>query len=135
MHTYGRFATFIVSIALAFTPACEKGGDQKGEAKKGDDKKGDEGEGGDEGPVSCGGLAGKPCPDGMTCVDDPSDDCDPAKGGADCMGICEKSDAPVSCGGFAGKPCPDGMTCVDDPSDDCDPTKGGADCIGVCKKG
>ena len=36
----------------------------------------------------CGGIAGIPCPDGYTCVDDPSDNCDPATGGADCGGIC-----------------------------------------------
>lgn len=38
----------------------------------------------------CGGIAGFPCPDGMKCVDDPSDNCDPAQGGADCAGICVK---------------------------------------------
>lgn len=38
----------------------------------------------------CGGIAGFPCPVGMKCVDDPSDDCDPAKGDADCAGICVK---------------------------------------------
>ena len=36
----------------------------------------------------CGGIAGFPCPDGFVCVDDPSDSCDPATGGADCSGIC-----------------------------------------------
>ncbi|RMD83281.1 MAG: hypothetical protein D6815_07005 [Candidatus Dadabacteria bacterium] len=39
-------------------------------------------------PIFCGGIAGLPCPDGMTCVDYPDDDCDPAAGGADCIGIC-----------------------------------------------
>ncbi len=38
----------------------------------------------------CGGIAGFPCPEGMKCVDDPVDDCDPAKGGADCAGMCVK---------------------------------------------
>lgn len=38
----------------------------------------------------CGGIAGFPCPAGKRCVDDPSDDCDPARGGADCSGICVK---------------------------------------------
>jgi len=38
----------------------------------------------------CGGIAGFPCPDGKKCVDDPSDNCDPARGGADCSGICMK---------------------------------------------
>jgi hypothetical protein len=38
----------------------------------------------------CGGIAGFPCPQGKKCVDDPSDNCDPARGGADCAGICVK---------------------------------------------
>jgi hypothetical protein len=38
--------------------------------------------------TSCGGLAGKSCPAGKACVDDPADECDPANGGADCPGIC-----------------------------------------------
>jgi hypothetical protein len=37
---------------------------------------------------SCGGIGGLQCPGGQTCVDDPSDSCDPAKGGRDCMGMC-----------------------------------------------
>jgi hypothetical protein len=39
-------------------------------------------------PRFCGGIAGIPCPDGFTWVDDPRDDCDPKLGGADCGGIC-----------------------------------------------
>lgn len=38
--------------------------------------------------TTCGGIAGLPCPSGLTCVDDPSDHCDPNAGGADCSGIC-----------------------------------------------
>ena len=38
----------------------------------------------------CGGFAAIECPDGYQCVDDPSDDCDPNAGGADCAGVCEK---------------------------------------------
>lgn len=37
---------------------------------------------------SCGGFIGTSCTDGFECVDDPRDDCDPANGGADCIGIC-----------------------------------------------
>lgn len=37
---------------------------------------------------SCGGFAGTPCGAGEVCIDDPSDGCDPAHGGADCSGIC-----------------------------------------------
>ena len=40
-------------------------------------------------PLSCGGIAGRPCPQGKTCVDDPTDDCDPRRGGADCPGRCQ----------------------------------------------
>lgn len=39
-------------------------------------------------PVACGGIAGIRCPSGSICVDDPADDCDPNRGGADCAGIC-----------------------------------------------
>lgn len=40
-------------------------------------------------PQTCGGIAGIACPKGQTCVDDPSDGCDPKHGGADCGGICQ----------------------------------------------
>ena len=63
------------------------------------------------------------------CVDDPSDDCDPNNGGADCGGLCVLA---VFCGGFGGFPCEEGFACVDDPRDDCDPGNGGADCGGLC---
>ena len=83
--------------------------------------------------TSCGGLAGKSCPTGQACVDDPADDCDPASGGADCLGICVvPQGSKSSCGGFAGTLCPSGEQCVDDPSDGCDPANGGADCPGIC---
>nr|WP_280523874.1 hypothetical protein [Nitrosomonas aestuarii] len=39
-------------------------------------------------PQACGGIAAIPCPDEEICIDDPSDDCDPKHGGADCSGIC-----------------------------------------------
>lgn len=39
-------------------------------------------------PVRCGGIAGLACPGMGKCADDPSDGCDPNKGGADCGGIC-----------------------------------------------
>lgn len=38
--------------------------------------------------VFCGGIAAFPCPEGMQCIDDPDDSCDPQNGGADCGGIC-----------------------------------------------
>ena len=86
-----------------------------------------------EEPIACGGFAGIECPDGLTCVDDPNDDCDPDNGGADCGGICEPAPAPTYCGGFANIACPKDQVCVDDPNDDCDPKHGGADCGGICE--
>ena len=48
--------------------------------------------GGDAGATSarqfCGGIAAIPCPGAGRCVDDPTDNCDPNRGGADCGGIC-----------------------------------------------
>lgn len=40
------------------------------------------------GKIPCAGKTGATCPKGYVCVDDPSDSCDPAKGGKDCGGIC-----------------------------------------------
>ena len=37
---------------------------------------------------TCGGIAGIACPGMGRCADDPSDNCDPAAGGADCSGVC-----------------------------------------------
>ena len=39
-------------------------------------------------PPACGGFIGLECPDDLLCIDDPSDRCDPRRGGADCPGIC-----------------------------------------------
>ncbi|MGH8584179.1 MAG: hypothetical protein ACREWG_15660 [Gammaproteobacteria bacterium] len=38
---------------------------------------------------ACGGITGAQCPTGQTCVDDPTDTCDPTQGGADCAGTCK----------------------------------------------
>jgi hypothetical protein len=52
------------------------------------------------GATFCGGIANRPCPDGLRCVDDPADDCDPNHGGADCGGICVRPEdsAQNTCG-------------------------------------
>jgi hypothetical protein len=86
-----------------------------------------------KGPGYCGGVAGFPCAPGFTCIDDPSDNCDPQNGGSDCGGICVREDQPQRCGGVAGQVCPTGYECIDDPQDDCDPNSGGADCPGICR--
>ena len=39
-------------------------------------------------PRMCGGIAAIDCDDGFRCIDNPLDNCDPLKGGADCGGIC-----------------------------------------------
>ena len=87
----------------------------------------------------CGGFAGVPCPNSdLACVDDPSDDCDPLNGGADCIGICTSTDISClgnliqcrvqvgqSCGSVTR--CGSGLTCVYDSSCCGDPS-----CSGVC---
>lgn len=45
----------------------------------------------------CGGIAGIPCAQGFTCVDDPNDTCDPNQGGADCGGICQQEVKKETC--------------------------------------
>jgi hypothetical protein len=50
-----------------------------------------------QGGEFCGGFAGIACPEGYTCVDDPTDDCDPNQGGADCGGICQKEPKKPTC--------------------------------------
>ena len=37
---------------------------------------------------ACGGFAGLPCPGAGSCVDNPTDGCDPANGGSDCASMC-----------------------------------------------
>ncbi|HKU43689.1 MAG TPA: protease complex subunit PrcB family protein [Polyangiales bacterium] len=77
----------------------------------------------------CGGIGGIPCPGAGMCVDNPSDDCDPKNGGADCGGVCECNalgkcmagmiwdDSPRVCGCVpevnpcAATLCPTGTTC------------------------
>jgi hypothetical protein len=78
---------------------------------------------------TCGGFVGASCSDEtLTCIDNPTDDCDPNNGGADCIGICVSS-----CAGYTATPqpgCPDGTVCVDNPdTPDCTIA---ADCTGVC---
>ena len=83
-------------------------------------------------PRFCGGIAGFPCPEGLTCVDDPLDDCDPEQGGADCGGICVRIDknpcarmrcrkGTVCCDACGGLCIPRGTPCSDDlcPGDAC----------------
>jgi hypothetical protein len=77
------FAILVLGLSVA-APACiaevdENVGSLQQEAK---------------GKIMCGGFAGLTCPGGMICVDDPSDDCDPDLGGADCIGMCRKGGGP-----------------------------------------
>ncbi len=72
-------------------------------------------------PTFCGGIAGFPCPEGQTCVDDPNDDCDPQNGGADCGGICVEA---TPCGDTR---CGPGFVCCNPVMGIC--TKPGMVCI------
>jgi hypothetical protein len=67
----------------------------------------------DEGPF-CGGIAGIACPGAGTCLDDPSDDCDPQAGGADCGGICHCRTLGVCTEGTHWDDSADVCTCVPD---------------------
>lgn len=68
--------------------------------------------------IACGGFAGFPCPDGLVCVDDPSDDCDPNNGGADCGGLCRCLQTALCIRGTMFDSSPDVCACVPDPTMD-----------------
>ncbi|KAJ9470837.1 hypothetical protein DIPPA_12105 [Diplonema papillatum] len=69
-----------------------------------------------EDKASCGGFLGTPCKSRSdVCIDDPSDDCNPLKGGADCMGCCVFDQCMVT-------KCSAGFTCQLN-------TLGQADCV------
>ncbi|HET9959815.1 MAG TPA: hypothetical protein VFQ61_35230 [Polyangiaceae bacterium] len=70
-----------------------------------------------EGPF-CGGLAGIPCPGSGRCSDDPSDDCDPANGGADCGGVCTCLQTALCIQGLVFDSSPEVCQCVPDPNQD-----------------
>jgi hypothetical protein len=60
----------------------------------------------------CGGIAAFPCPGSGSCVDDPRDDCDPARGGADCSGVCECQIQALCIEGFVFDDSPEVCSCV-----------------------
>jgi hypothetical protein len=100
--TYVGWATWCVVICGGVA-ACDPSGDPDPE------------------PAFCGGIAGFPCPTGQTCIDDPSDDCDPNQGGADCGGICVEAE---TCGDTQ---CAPGLVCCNPVMGIC--TKPGGVCI------
>ena len=63
---------------------------------------------------TCGGFLGTPCPGGGKCVDDPTDDCDPSNGGADCIGICSCFKTVLCIKGTHFDSSPQVCTCVPD---------------------
>ena len=92
----------------------------------------------------CGGVAGMACAGMAVCVDDPSDSCNPQRGGRDCRGVCQCSanqpcartehfdSSPTVCACVpdtntpdpcARVVCPNGTMCVAQPdgSTSCDP--------------
>jgi hypothetical protein len=77
----------------------------------------------------CGGFAGIECPGAGTCVDDPSDDCDPAQGGFDCGGVCDCGNVLALCiDGTVFDNSPDVCGCVpaEPPVDACSTVRCGA---------
>ena len=67
-------------------------------------------------PPFCGGIAGIACPGFGKCVDDPSDDCDPKAGGADCGGICSCVQNVLCIRGTHFDSNPNVCSCVPNPS-------------------
>ncbi len=57
---------------------------------------------------------------------DPTDDCDPNNGGADCIGICIGGTPPVTCGSVT---CPSGQVCCNASCGICTPP--GFGCIQI----
>jgi hypothetical protein len=72
--------------------------------------------------VLCGATT---CAAGYDCIDDPSDDCDPAEAGV-CPGRCLPAATGKNCGGIAGLQCKSGEWC---DFDGC----GGIDALGNCR--
>ena len=72
--------------------------------------------------VFCGGIAGIPCPGAGTCIDDPSDDCDPTLGGADCGGMCVCKTLGSCISGYHWDSSADVCDCVPDAGTSCGPT-------------
>jgi hypothetical protein len=66
----------------------------------------------------CGGFAGIECNGAAQCVDDPSDDCDPQNGGADCGGVCECNVLALCIEGFVFDSSPAVCECVPAPVED-----------------
>ena len=94
-------ASLIFIALLTAAPACEKPTEQAPSAEpdkpapKSDD--GADAPGPDAETIDCGGIAGLTCPEGMICVDNPQDGCDPKTGGRDCMGMCVRGGDQGSC--------------------------------------
>lgn len=67
----------------------------------------------------CGGIAAIACPGAGTCVDDPSDNCNPDKGGADCGGVCECNAQALCTEGYEFDDSPAVCGCVPIVTDPC----------------
>jgi hypothetical protein len=77
------------------------------------------------GDAACGGYAGKQCPEGFTCVDDPNDGCDPTRGGRDCGGLCRAGSGSTGGGAACGKAtCKQGEVCCNASCGVCTPPGG-----------
>ena len=88
----GRLAAAVAAAIAAPAAAAEA----KGRGKRKKRGRGGVSDGSNPAGRFCGGIAGIPCPGGFVCVDDPRDDCDPTKGGADCGGVCVQKENPCA---------------------------------------
>lgn len=111
-------------------------------------------------PAPCSRVTDGRCSDprNPVCIDDPRDDCEPEKGGSECIGICvatrssslattsstlttvtkrataTSDPAGEKCGGVEAKRCARGYECSAGDQHFCDYKNGGFDCAGVCVK-
>jgi hypothetical protein len=91
----------------------------------------------------CGGFAGIACPGAGSCVDDPTDDCDPERGGADCGGTCACQVLALCVEGSVFDDSPEVCACVPAPESDpcalvdCPPDRPRCEVVdgeGVCRE-
>ncbi|AKJ06067.1 hypothetical protein ATI61_110188 [Archangium gephyra] len=83
------FSALVIS-GMLFTVACGPSGNTSTESNPSTVQQQESNEAKPGTGQFCGGFAAIQCPEGLVCVDDPNDSCDPSTGGADCGGICVK---------------------------------------------
>jgi hypothetical protein len=115
-HSKGWVVSALLTLAGALCASCA-GADSESDAPSVPEATGETQvalkPGTTKGFITCGGIAGRRCPAGLECVDDPRDSCSPCKGGADCGGICVEASCPSTPSCNPGLICTQVITCVD----------------------